>query len=162
MDGSPCFAWVRAGDRALTIERLFDAPRALVWEAWTHPAMLSQWWGPVHYPATHLDMEVRPGGRWRNCLTSVETGEALWQNGEFREVVPLEKLVFTFVWEADGERGVANIVTVIFEDAGRQTRVTLSQTPFQSDHEADGHGDGWWSSFDRLHMLLSFPLEINP
>jgi len=148
-------------DRDLRIERLFDAPRALVYEAWINPALLSQWWGPAHYPATHLEMDVRPGGRWRNCLTSVETGEALWQNGAFTEVVPLEKLVFTFVWEEGGERGEANTVVITFTDRGSQTLVTLTQRPFQSAHEAEGHGDGWWSSFDRLHTLLSFPMEIS-
>ena len=153
-------------DSDLRIERLFDAPRALVYEAWTNPALLSQWWGPAHYPATHLDMDVRPGGRWRNCLTSVETGEDLWQNGMFTEVVPLEKLVFTFVWEETGERGETNTVIITFADfpaggGGNQTLVTLTQQPFQSAHEAEGHGDGWWSSFDRLHTLLSFPMEIS-
>lgn len=148
-------------DRELRIERLFDAPRALVYEAWTNPALLSQWWGPAHYPSTQLDMDVRPGGRWRNCLTSVETGEGLWQNGVFTEVAPLEKLVFTFVWEEAGERGEANTVTVTFEDRERQTLVTLIQQPFLSAHEAEGHGDGWWSSFDRLQTLLSFPMEIS-
>jgi uncharacterized protein YndB with AHSA1/START domain len=148
-------------DRDLRIERLFDAPRALVYEAWTNPALLSQWWGPAHYPATHLDMDVRPGGRWRNGLTSVETGEGLWQNGTFTEVVPLEKLVFTFVWEEAGERGEANMVVITFSDQGTQTLVTLTQQPFLSAHEAEGHGDGWWSSFDRLHTLLSFPMEIS-
>ena len=159
-------------DRDLRIERLFDAPRALVWEAWTNPALLSQWWGPVHYPATHMDMQVVEGGRWRNGLTSVETGETLWQHGVFRVVRPFEKLVFTFVWEEDGERGAANEVTILFEDVplfenepaengAVQTRVTLRQHPFQSPHEAEGHSDGWWSSFDRLHTLLSFPMEIS-
>jgi uncharacterized protein YndB with AHSA1/START domain len=148
-------------DSDLRIERLFDAPRALVYEAWTNPALLSQWWGPAHYPATHLDMDVRPGGGWRNCLTSVETGDDLWQNGIFTEVVPLEKLVFTFVWEEAGERGEANMVVITFADRGSQTLVTLIQQPFQSAHEAEGHGDGWWSSFDRLHTLLSFPMEIS-
>lgn len=148
-------------DSDLRIERLFDAPRALVYEAWTNPVLLSQWWGPAHYPATHLDMDVRPGGRWRNCLTSVETGDDLWQNGIFTEVVPLEKLVFTFVWEEAGERGEANMVVITFADRGSQTLVTLIQQPFQSAHEAEGHGDGWWSSFDRLHTLLSFPMEIS-
>jgi len=106
-------------------------------------------------------MDVRPGSRWRNCLTSVETGEDLWQNGVFIEVAPPEKLVFTFVWEEAGERGEANTVTVTFEDQGRQTLVTLIQQPFHSAHEAEGHGDGWWSSFDRLQTLLSFPMEIS-
>ncbi|MGA9659560.1 MAG: SRPBCC domain-containing protein [Asticcacaulis sp.] len=150
-------------ERDLKIERLFQAPRALVYEAWTNPALLSQWWGPVHYPATHMDMQVAEGSHWRNGLKSVESGEILWQNGTFRVVKPLQKLVFSFVWEAEGERGMANEVTVIFADGPNpnQTLVTLYQHPFHSLNESEGHGDGWWSSFDRLQTLLSFPMEIS-
>ena len=144
-----------AAELALTITRTFDAPRALVWKAWTDPEQLMKWWGPEHHPATHLSMDVRPGGVWRNCLRSVETGNDLWHHGTFREVVPMERLVFTFVWEEEGERGVENIVTITFADEGNnKTRMTLHQTPFQSDGERDGHGEGWTSSFGRLGNFL--------
>lgn len=138
----------------LTITRVFDAPRALVWRAWTDPEQLMKWWGPEHHPAVHVTMDVRPGGVWRNCLRSVETGNDLWHHGTFREVVPMERLVFTFVWEEDGERGMENIVTITFADEGKKTRMTLRQTPFQSVAERDGHGEGWTSSFGRLGQYL--------
>ena len=64
-------------------------------------------------------------------------------------------VVFTFVWEEDGERGLENIVTITFADAGKnKTRMTLHQTPFQSAGERDGHGEGWTSSFGRLGNFL--------
>lgn len=142
----------------LTITRVLDAPRELVWRAWTDPQQLMQWWGPKHHPAVHLAMDVRPGGVWRNCLRSVETGNDLWHHGTFREVVPMERLVFTFVWEEEGERGMENIVTITFADEGNKTRnktrLTLHQTPFQSLGERDGHGEGWGSSFERLGEAL--------
>jgi uncharacterized protein YndB with AHSA1/START domain len=100
-------------------------------------------------------MDVRPGGRWRNCLRSVETGQDLWHNGTFHEVVAPERLVFTFVWEEDGERGLENLVTITFADEHGKTRMTLRQAPFQSTGERDGHGEGWNSSFDRLADHLS-------
>jgi uncharacterized protein YndB with AHSA1/START domain len=139
---------------ALTITRVFDAPRELVWQAWTDPKQLMQWWGPEHHPAVHLAMDVRPGGVWRNCLRSVEAGNDLWHHGTFREVVPMERLVFTFVWEEEGERGMENLVTITFADEGKKTRLTLHQTPFQTDGERDGHGEGWTSSFGRLGTFL--------
>jgi uncharacterized protein YndB with AHSA1/START domain len=142
----------------LTITRVFDAPRALVWQAWTDPKQLMKWWGPEHHPAVHLAMDVRPGRVWRNCLRSVETGKDLWHHGTFREVVPMERLVFTFVWEEEGERGMENIVTITFADEGKKTRkktrMTLHQTPFLSVAERDGHGEGWTSSFGRLGNFL--------
>jgi uncharacterized protein YndB with AHSA1/START domain len=113
------------------------------------------WWGPKHHPATQVDMDVKPGGRWRHCLKSVETGKDLWHGGSFREVVPPERLVFTFAWEESGERGLETLVTVTFEDLDGKTRMTMHQTPFQSLGERDGHGEGWSSAFDRLDEHLT-------
>ncbi len=139
---------------SLHLIRVFDAPRDLVWAAWTDPEHLAQWWGPVDHPASTVDMEVRTGATWRNCLHGVHDGRDLWQNGLFKEVTPPERLVFSFVWEQDGERGVPNEVTVTFEDLGAQTRMTFVQGPFETTGERDGHGYGWGSSFDRLAQYL--------
>jgi uncharacterized protein YndB with AHSA1/START domain len=129
---------------------LFDAPRALVWKAWTDPKHAMNWWGPASHPVRHLDMDVRVGGRWRNCLRSLETGEDLWQHGVFREVVPNERLVFTFQWEEDGERGLETLITITFADEGSRTRMTFQHAPFQSVEQRDSHNRGWSSMFDRL------------
>jgi len=142
-------------DRTLTITRVFDAPRELVFRAWTDKQHAMMWWGPKHHPATQVDMDVKPGGRWRHCLKSVETGKDLWHGGSFREVVPPERLVFTFAWEESGERGLETLVTVTFEDLDGKTRMTMHQTPFQSLGERDGHGEGWSSAFDRLDEHLT-------
>jgi len=148
-------AQLEPAERELVITRVFDAPRELVFRMWTDPRHAMAWWGPKHHPAVHLDMDVRPGGRWRNCLRSTETGADLWHNGVFREVVAPERLVFTFVWEEEGERGMETLVTVTFEDERGKTRMTLRQAPFQSMAEREGHGEGWNSTFDRLAEHLS-------
>jgi uncharacterized protein YndB with AHSA1/START domain len=142
-------------ERELVITRVFDAPRELVFRMWTDPRHAMRWWGPKHHPAVHLEMDVRPGGVWRNCLRSVETGADLWHHGVFREVIAPERLVFTFVWEEEGERGMETLVTVTFADERGKTRMTLRQSPFQSIGERDGHGEGWGSTFDRLAEHLS-------
>jgi uncharacterized protein YndB with AHSA1/START domain len=99
-------------DEVLVITRIFDAPRELVFKLWTDPDHAMKWWGPRDYPAKYLDMDVRPGGAWRSCLRSPESGEELWHGGVFREVVPPYRLEFTFAWDEDGERGFETVVTV--------------------------------------------------
>jgi uncharacterized protein YndB with AHSA1/START domain len=142
-------------DRALTITRLFDAPRDLVWRMWTDPAHARHWWGPRHHPLTQLDtLDARVGGRWRFRLTGVETGRELWQGGVFREVKKPERLVFTFRWDEGCGPPGENIVTITFADEGRQTRMTFHQTPFVSLDERDSHTEGWSSSFDRMDDAL--------
>ncbi len=138
----------------LSLTRVFDAPRALVWAAWTDPEHLANWWGPAEYPASVVDMDVRTGGRWRNCLLGLDDGRELWQNGTFIEVVPLERIVMSFVWETEGERAIPNEVTVTFDDLGGRTRMTFIHGPFQSPDERDGHAHGWGSTFDRLDRYL--------
>src|SRR5262245_24129847 len=98
--------------RELVIRRVFNAPIDLVWEAWTDPKRAIAWWGPRAHPATHMEMDVRVGGTWRHCLTGVEDGRVLWQHGTFREVDEPERLVFTFVWDEEGERGIENLVEI--------------------------------------------------
>ena len=138
----------------LVITRTFDAPRELVWKAWTDPELAINWWGPTHHPATQMELNVHPGGRWRNCLRSVENGNLLWHGGVFREVIEPERLVFTFAWEESGERGLETLVTVTFTEEGKGTRMVMHQTPFQSLTERDGHDEGWNSTFNRLAEYL--------
>ena len=114
-------------DRALIITRSFDAPRALVWKAWTDPKHFLNWWGPRDHPAVDVEMDVRVGGRWRHCLRSTATGADLWHGGVFREVTKPERLVFTFTWEEEGERGVETVVTVTFAERDGKTLMTLHQ-----------------------------------
>ena len=144
-----------AASLSLEITRVFNAPPALVFKAWTDPAMLMRWWGPRNYPASQLTLDARPGGSWRGCLRSIADGRELWQHGTFREVDAPHRLVFTFVWEEHGERGLETLITLTFADEGGKTRMTLRQTPFQSGAERDGHVEGWSSSLDRLEDDLA-------
>jgi uncharacterized protein YndB with AHSA1/START domain len=136
--------------RELTITRVFDAPRRLVFKLWTDPKHLARWFGPRDYPATSVAMDVRPGGRWRHCLRSPDTGNELWLGGVYREITPPERLVFSFAWEEEGERGLETLVTVTFTEQDGKTTMIFRQAPFQSDQERDGHSYGWNSTFDRL------------
>jgi uncharacterized protein YndB with AHSA1/START domain len=151
----PATATKSAAERELVITRVFDAPRELVFDAWIDPEHAKHWWGPKHHPAVRIEMDVRPGGRWRHCLRSVETGNELWHHGVFREVVPPERLVFTFAWEEEGERGQETVVTVTFAEHGGKTLMTFRHAPFASTGERSGHHEGWTSCFERLDEHLA-------
>ena len=138
----------------LTVTRIFNAPRERVFKAWTDPKLAVQWWGPKFFPATFLEMDVRVGGAWRGKLRSVADGSVLSHRGVFREIVEPSLLSFTFAWDEEGERGLETLVTLTFDDLGGKTRFTLHQTPFQSDSERDGHGEGWNSMFDRFEDVF--------
>lgn len=139
----------------LVIMRVFNAPRELVWKAWTDPKYAVRWWGPKDYPATHLEMDVRPGGVWRGQLRSTEDGRVLSHKGVFREVTAPEQLAFTFAWDEEGERGLETLVTITFADQNGKTLMTFRQIPFQSAEERDGHRGGWTSAFDRFDEQLA-------
>ena len=143
-------------DNEIAMTRLFDAPRRLVYDAYTKPELVRRWAaGPEGWSFAECEMDVRVGGKWRICLTGIEDGRELWQHGVFREVDEPERLVFTFVWEDEGERGVENLVTIEFEDRGDKTFMTFRHSPFLSAGERDGHNEGWSSTFDRLDVYLA-------
>ena len=73
----------------------------------------------------------------------------------FREVTPPERVIFTFAWEEEGERGLETVVTLTFAEQDGKTRMTFCQVPFQSVEERDGHRGGWTSSFDRLEEYVA-------
>jgi uncharacterized protein YndB with AHSA1/START domain len=141
----------------LVIERVFDAPRALVWQAWTDPAQMLKWGGPRSHPMTHAEGEIKPGGKWRACLRNVESGEELWQGGVYREIVEPEKMVYTFHWEDDdGKPENEMLITLTFEEQGAtRTKFTLHQTEFRDVEQRDRHRGGWSSALDCLGEFLA-------
>lgn len=140
-------------DDELLIERVFDAPRELVWRAWTRPEHLMRWWGPKDFTVVAYDMDFRPGGDYRSCVRDPKGGDH-WMAGTYREITPEERIVMTFRWE-DGAMGVDNVVTVSFADApdGR-TRFTFYQTPFATVEARDSHVGGWTGLIDNMSAYL--------
>lgn len=139
----------------LDIVRVFDAPRALVWTAWTEKEHALKWSGPRDYPVIEADHDIRPGGKWRSCLKGAD-GEELWQGGVYKEVVPEKKLVFTFRWDTDeGTPQGETLITVEFADKDGGTEMRFRQEGFTGASTRDGHRGGWNSSFDRLAEFLA-------
>jgi len=108
----------------LVMERIFDAPRELLWRVLTDPARVTNWWGPRGYTTTVEVMDVRPGGRWR-FVNHTTGGEDAPFKGEYLEVVPPERIVQTFIWDVPGFDDRAAVETLTLEDLGGRTRVVL-------------------------------------
>jgi uncharacterized protein YndB with AHSA1/START domain len=139
-------------DRVLVITRIFDAPRELVFKAWTEPERLVQWMGPRGFTSRIIGaIDVRPGGRYRYHMVGPDGGDH-WQQGEYREIVPPEKIVCTYEWAdaAGNATRPQTLLTLSFEELGGKTRFTLHQALFETTTACDMHREGWSSSLDRL------------
>lgn len=152
--------------RHLTIERIFDAPRALVWKAWTDPEHLMRWWGPKDFTSPACTVDLRVGGRYLFCMQSPD-GQKYWSTGVYNEIIPLERLVCTDSF-ADEQGNVVPatyygmgediplemLVTITFEDHSGKTKMTLHHTGLPAGEMADMTGAGWNESFDKLAASL--------
>lgn len=140
--------------RTLVLSRVFDAPRAILFQAWTTPSQVAAWWGPLGYVTTHCEMDIRPGGSFRVCMRSPE-GINHWKVGAYREIVAPERIVFTFAWaDADGAPGHQTLITVTFDAVGTKTQLTLRQEVFDTVEWCEGHRAGWTSCLERFDRWL--------
>jgi uncharacterized protein YndB with AHSA1/START domain len=141
-------------ERTLVLTRVFDAPRTLVFEAWSTPEHLANWFGPSNFTLPFCEVDFRAGGKYRLCMRSPE-GKDYWVHGVYREIVEPQRLVFT--WERDGaddEHAGHTLVTITLEDVAGKTRLTLHHATFGSTEIRDGHGQGWSEAFGRLDQYL--------
>ncbi len=146
-----------ADDRELVIQRVFDAPRILVFKAWTEGDRIAQWMAPMGFTLPFGEADLRPGGAWRACMRPTE-GADLWLGGVYREIVPPERLVFTHAWlGADGKPGDETVITVTFAERDGKTEMTFRQARFASVEARNGHAGGWGECFDKLQNYLLAP-----
>lgn len=139
----------------VTIERTFDAPRDRVWEAWTDPEQVAQWWGPDGFTVPHCEMDVRPGGVFRIDMEAPD-GTVYPNEGVFDEITEPARLVLTggAIEDDDGNYQLEVRQTVTFEDRGDTTQLTLeakavTATPNVVEH-LEGLEPGWRQSFGKL------------
>jgi uncharacterized protein YndB with AHSA1/START domain len=140
----------------LVINRVFDAPRSRVWQAWTDPDQMKVWSSPRGFTIPVSEGDLRPGGRWHATMRQPD-GTLLNLGGEYREIVEPERLVFTHAWyDGDGkQQGPETIVTVTLVERGNKTEMNFRQSGFDSNGSRDGHAGGWTECFERLDELLA-------
>lgn len=154
-------------EQVVAITRVFDAPRELVWNAWTECERLMRWWGPKGFTTPSCKIDLRAGGAYRNCMRSPE-GKNYCSTGIYRDIVPLKRIVCTDSF-ADEEGNVVPathygmsadfplemLVTVTIEEIEGKTKLTLTHIGLPSGEDYDNCRAGWNESFDKLAEVLA-------
>ncbi|OGG00862.1 MAG: hypothetical protein A3F83_01400 [Candidatus Glassbacteria bacterium RIFCSPLOWO2_12_FULL_58_11] len=155
----------KQAEQELVITRIFDAPRELVFKAWTEPEHFVQWWGPKGFTTPHCTIDPRPGGVWHCCMRSAE-GKDIWCKGVYREIVAPERIVCTDCFSDEegnlvepAQYGMSDwpketLLTVTFTEQGGKTKLTVHHAVPLSLAERMGAPQGWNSSLDRLADYL--------
>jgi uncharacterized protein YndB with AHSA1/START domain len=147
----------------MVVTRVFDAPRELVWKAWTDPQYVMQWWGPKGWTSPACEIDFRVGGKYLCCMRSPDGWEG-WTSGEYREIVPYEKIVSTMYFaDSKGNRvnpaelgiehdGIEDTPDVIlFEDIGNgQTKLTFIGNESMQNALESGQLEGWKEMLDKM------------
>jgi uncharacterized protein YndB with AHSA1/START domain len=142
-------------EAGITMTRVFDAPRELVWKEWTEPERLADWFGGpnIEIPLSTVSMDVRPGGALRLTMLLGAGREIRWK-GEYREVVEPERLVFTITDRPDDE--AYELVTVVLTDLGEgRTEMRFEQRGRMTPEQYEAAGQGWSTFFDRIDVRLA-------
>ena len=140
---------------SLEIKRLIKAPRDRVYAAWTDPAQMKQWFGPENVRTRDLIADARVGGTFRWDLTNSD-GEKMTCRGEYRELQPGKKIVFTWQWQDDEDwENHTSIVTVELDDAEGGTELRLIHEKLPSEESRDRHNEGWNSVLDKLERFFN-------
>lgn len=161
----------QALENELVIIRDFDAPRELVWRAWTEPELVMRWHGPKIFSCPAAKIDFRVGGKYLFCMRSDSGPEiwqkGLWSTGVYKEIVPLEKIVCTDCFADENGNVVPAtyygmpddiplemLVTVTFEDYQGKTRMTLRHRGLPAGEMSEGANQGWNESLDKMDELL--------
>ena len=155
-----------SAQQEFVIERIFDAPRELIWKAWTDPERVMRWWGPKGFTSPACQVDLRVGGTYLWCMRSPE-GQDLWSTGVYREIVPFERIVCTNSFADENgnvvpaahygitaDHPLEMVTTVTFEDIGGKTRLTLRQEGMLAGEMSEMATAGWNESFDKLAESL--------
>ena len=159
-------------NQAFVISRVFDAPREIVWRAWTDCEELMKWFGPKGSSIPHAKLDLRPGGIFHYAMRT-QDGHEMWGKWVFREIVAHEKLVMISSF-SDAQGGITRhpmsanwpletLSTTTFEEQGGKTKLTVRWTPWNaSDSErktfAEAHSSmqqGWGGTFEQLAAYLA-------
>ena len=150
----------------IVIIRIFDAPRKQIWNAWTEPELLKQWWGPKGFTCPFSQIDLRVGGSYLACMRSPE-GQDFWSTGIYREIIENDRIVCTDAFSdpegnqvlpsyygMEGEWASELLVTITFETSDTGTKFTLQHTGIPAGTMREMTQLGWNESFDKLENII--------
>jgi uncharacterized protein YndB with AHSA1/START domain len=155
------------GPERMVVKRVFDAPRELVWKAWTDPQYVMQWWGPKGFTAPVCTMDFRVGGKFLCCMKAPD-GQEFWNCGEYHEIVLHEKIVSSMYFsDSKGNKvepehyGIEHEAidgaydVTLFEDLGDgQTNLTFIGNETMEDAKNSGQVEGWNQILDKVATVV--------
>lgn len=158
----------------MTLTRVFDAPRDVVWEAWTNPRYAKLWWGPKDFTTPFYEMDFRIGGKFLFCMRAPD-GREFWTGGQYHEIVPHEKIVLSlYPTDPQGNKvdpahyGIDHEAidgahdVVLFEDLGSgRTKLTLVGNETVEAAQNSGQIEGWNQILDKLAGLVAGLVQAN-
>jgi len=141
-------------DASVTLRRTIAAPPARVYRAWTDPNELMKWFGPRTHGLVSSEVDLRVGGRYRFGIQKPPDGQINYVTGEYRELAPNARLVFTWTWEhmADVRD---TLVTVDLREAPKGTELRLTHELLPNQEAMDSHTTGWTGTLDRLAEMFN-------
>lgn len=134
---------------------VFEATRERVFAAWTEPEQLKAWWGPGEFRTIEASLDLRVGGAYELVLKAPAGGGLMRLAGEFREVRPPERLVYSWRWESGVPDRRESLVTIEFRDLGGRTEVVLVHDNFAGPGPVEMYELGWSSGLQKLAVFLS-------
>lgn len=142
------------GGLVLNLECTLDAPPEEVFRMLTESTELVKWWGPHGFVIPAAELSLTEGGNYRFRMAPPE-GEPFHLSGEFLEIDPPWRLVYTFLWEEPTPDDRETVVDLSLGSTGEATRLVLSQGPFLTDERLELHRSGWTESFEKLQAVLN-------
>ncbi|MGH9642044.1 MAG: SRPBCC family protein [Terriglobales bacterium] len=152
MSKPPAFAQPATSAASLTVRRTIAASTERLFDAWTQPQQLKQWWGPGSAECTDAEVDLRVGGRYR-IANQFPDGKVLWIAGEFESIERPKRLVYT--WRLESVEGPPERVTVTFEKRDSETEVVVTHERIATKAIRDRHEQGWSGCLDGLAAWVS-------
>jgi len=144
------------GGLVLNLTCTLDAPRERTYRMLTEPAELATWWGPSGFTMPQAEVDLRVGGGYRFSMQPPD-GDLFHLSGEFVEIDPPSRLVYTFRWDEPTPDDRETVVTLTLDAAGGSTVIALSQGSFTTEERLALHRGGWTDSFQRLRDVIASP-----